>query len=643
MMEQPTPSSLSSNSKDLKYASVWLRVFSFGLDLVFIIIIDRVLGLISYILIYKFLGIDVMSSSLVANIASIIFYSFLLFLYFVVFNAGQSLGQSILKIRIVNQNLEKASFSQILMRNTLGNLIALFLTGFMGISFYFMVTDGKKRGINDRLAKTLMISDTSDNNGVTLHRKPTLRLLLLLPFVIVIAPFMTLALLSVGKNPAYLNYGETITKQIAKLATLRDGTSSEIQHYLTTDLYSVDNYSLSSDSISTLKSVNEHNLLLNRDGTISNFSNSQGVVEFTQMTDDLIKVKINNIINFNGTDQGSFTEDFYFKQLNSRLDEKLYWYLDLIKNRQYSINYQQSLGIVNKLPKGKMLFTRSNSLYFLDISAKKEQEVKIPTTDGRIDQSNITVSADGMKVIFYDIEKGDKKSYFFYDVKTNLVKSLTFLNSAPPQEIILSPSGGRIVSYYKTLLRVYDLKTGTKLYENPRASRFRQKALWSPDGNAFIFSTDNKNIVTRFINNTSSEIALEVYSDYQKWLTDNNIYLEVSYTEGLEPITYTYNIITNRLSSTALLREKNDKDSELLSDSQQCALFPLNFLSSITKFNSYFCEDILLRPLGKSTFKAFHIGTDGDNSIYFTDTKNPDKIYWITKGKFVQWIDEDGN
>src|SRR3989338_5458580 len=119
MMEQPTPSSLSSNSKDLKYASVWLRVFSFGLDLVFIIIIDRVLGLISYILIYKFLGIDVMSSSLVANIPSIIFYSFLLFLYFVVFvyfNAGQSLGQSILKIRIVNQNLEKASFSQILMR-----------------------------------------------------------------------------------------------------------------------------------------------------------------------------------------------------------------------------------------------------------------------------------------------------------------------------------------------------------------------------------------------------------------------------------------------------------------------------------------------------------------------------------------------
>lgn len=638
---QPT---LVSNSKDLKYAPVWLRIASFGLDLVFIIIIDRVLGLISYILIYRFLGIDVMSSSLVANIANTIFYSLLLFLYFVVFvyfNAGQSLGQSILKIRIVNQNLEKASFPQILVRNTVGNLIALFLTGFMGIGLYFMVTDGKKRGINDRLAKTLMISDANNNNAVALHKKPPFQLLLFLSFVIIIAPFIALALLSVNKDSAYLNYGETITKQITKLATLRDGTSSEIQHYLTTDLYSVDNYTLSSDSISTLKSVNEHNLLLNRDGTISNFSNSQGVVKFTKMAEDLIKVKINYIINFNGTDQGSFTEDFYFKRLNSRLDEKLYWYLDLIKNRQYSINYQQSLGIVNNLPKGKMLFIRPNGLYFLDISAKKEQEVKTPITDGRIDQSNITVSVDGTKIIFYFIEKADKKSYFFYDVKTNLVKSLTFLSSAPPQEIILSPSGERIVSYYKTLLRVYDLKTGTKLYENPRASKYRQKALWSPDGSAFIFSTDNKNIVVRFIKDTPSETTLGVDSDFQKWLTNNNIYLELRERE--ESIAYIYNIITNGLSSTVFLRDKDNKDSELLSDSQQCALFPLNFLSSITKFNSYFCEDISLSPLGKSTFKAFHIGTDGDNSIYFTNIKNPGKIYWITKGKFVQWIDESGN
>lgn len=638
---QPT---LVSNSKDLKYAPVWLRIASFGLDLVFIIIIDRVLGLISYILIYRFLGIDVMSSSLVANIANTIFYSLLLFLYFVVFvyfNAGQSLGQSILKIRIVNQNLEKASFPQILVRNTVGNLIALFLTGFMGIGLYFMVTDGKKRGINDRLAKTLMISDANNNNAVALHKKPPFQLLLFLSFVIIIAPFIVLALLSVNKDSAYLNYGETITKQITKLATLRDGTSSEIQHYLTTDLYSVDNYTLSSDSISTLKSVNEHNLLLNRDGTISNFSNSQGVVKFTKMAEDLIKVKINYIINFNGTDQGSFTEDFYFKRLNSRLDEKLYWYLDLIKNRQYSINYQQSLGIVNNLPKGKMLFIRPNGLYFLDISAKKEQEVKTPITDGRIDQSNITVSVDGTKIIFYFIEKADKKSYFFYDVKTNLVKSLTFLNSAPPQEIILSPSGERIVSYYKTLLRVYDLKTGTKLYENPRASKYRQKALWSPDGSAFIFSTDNKNIVVRFIKDTPSETTLGVDSDFQKWLTNNNIYLELRERE--ESIAYIYNIITNGLSSTVFLRDKDNKDSELLSDSQQCALFPLNFLSSITKFNSYFCEDISLSPLGKSTFKAFHIGTDGDNSIYFTNIKSHGKIYWITKGKFVQWIDESGN
>ena len=632
---------LSSNSEDLKYAPVWLRIASFGLDLVFIIIIDRVLGAISFILAYRFLGIDVMSDSLVANIGNIIFYFLLFFLYFVVFayfNAGQSLGQSIFKIRVVNQNLEKASFFQILVRNTVGNVIALFLTGLMGIGLYFMVTDGKKRGINDRLAKTLVISDANNKNAVALHKKPPFQLLLFLSFVIIIVPFVTLALLSANKDPAYLNYGKTITKQIAKLATLRDGTSSEIQHYLTTDLYSVDNYTLSSDSISTLKSRDEHNLLLNRDGTISNFSNPQGVVKFTKMADDQIKVKINYTINFNGTNQGSFTEDFYFKQLNSRLDEKLYWYLDSIKNRQYSINYQQSLRIINNLPKGKMLFVRPSGLYFLDISAKKEQEVKTPVADGRIDTSNITVSADETKVIFDFTEKGDKKSYFLYDIKANLVKPLTFLNSALPQEIILSPSGERIVIYYRTLLRVYDLKTGTKLYENPKATSYGDKALWSPDGSAIVFSANDGDIVVRFVNNIPSEIALGVGGDYRKWLTNNKIYLE-SY--GMEAVAYIYNTVTKGLSPTALLRDK--KDSEPLSDSQQCALFPLNFLSSITKFDSYFCESISLSPLGKSTFKAFHIGTDGDNSIYFTDTKNPGKVYWITKGKFVQWIDEGGN
>ncbi len=620
-----------------KYASVWLRIVSFVIDVVLINIIHFSLGFILATLTFILLKLEFQTSSTIAGIGTVVYSSLTIFFYFVVFpyhNNGQSLGQSIVKIKIVNQDFGKAGFVQIFVRNIFGNIASILATGLMGIGLYLMIVDEKKRGINDRLAKTLVVHDENKENGTSEKHHPPLRLLLTMSLSLVLIPFIVLALLSIGKDPVSLNFAETITNRIQELTPLRAGTTSNLSSYLSTDLYSSKNYSFSSNSILNLEDYRAHNLLLDRDGTEATFKTSGGVSNLSKVANDMIKATVSYTFRFNGQNQGEFKEDLYFKQLPGT-DNNYYWYLDTIKNRLYSVNYDRLKNISN-LPKGKLLFTRQNGLYILDLRTGTETFVKTPEADGYLDNSGISVSGDKTKIVYGFITNDGKQSFYFYDLKTNTLKPLGFLNTDRPQQVVVSPNGERVIGYFENILRAYDIKDGKIIYENLKAVNSAELAVWSPDSNSFVFSTTDKNVVVRLINKTPAEKPLNNYYSNWRWLTDTTLYLELNDPGKMTMTAYVYNVLTGGLNQTALTRETK---TEGLTDSQICGLFPRSFLDNIKKFRPYFCPDISLSPLGKSTFSAFSLGTDGDYSIYFTDRKNPGSLHWITKGRFLGWIE----
>lgn len=620
-----------------KYASVWLRITSFVIDVVLVNIIHASLGFILATLTFFILKLEFQTSSTIAGIGTIVYSSLIIFFYFVVFpyyNNGQSLGQSIVKIKIVNQDFGKVGFVQIFVRNILGNIASILLTGLMGIGLYLMIVDEKKRGINDRLAKTLVVHDEIKENGASEKHHPPFQLLLKMSLGLILIPFIVLALLSLGKDPTSLNFSEIITSRVQELTPLRAGTSPNISNYLSTDLYSSKNYSLSSNSILNLEDYRTHNLLLDRDGTDVVLKKSAGVSNLSKVANDMIKATASYDLRFNGQNQGDFKEDLYFKQLPGT-DNNYYWYLDTIKNRLYSIVYD-GLKNISNLPKGKLLFTRQNGLYILDLGTRTETFVKTPDVDSYIDNTGISVSPDKTKIVYGLIKNDGRESFYFYDLETNTLKSLGFLNIDQPQQVVISPNGERVIGYFENTLRVYDVKDGKIIYKNLKVVNSTDFAVWSPDSNSFIFSTTDKSIVVRLNNKTPSENPLNDYYYNRHWLTDTTIYLELNDPGKMTMRAYIYNVLTGSLNQTSLTGETKSED---FTDSQLCGLFPRIFLDKIKKFKPYFCPDISLNALGKSTFSAFSLGTDGDYSIYFTDRKNPGSLHWITKGRFLGWIE----
>lgn len=76
--------------------------------------------------------------------------------YYVVltWQSGATLGKRIVHIKVVTENGSKASFTSILLRESIGKFVS---TIAIGLGFLWVIWDAKKQGWHDKLAKTVVV------------------------------------------------------------------------------------------------------------------------------------------------------------------------------------------------------------------------------------------------------------------------------------------------------------------------------------------------------------------------------------------------------------------------------------------------------------------------------------------------------
>ena len=94
-------------------------------------------------------------SGIVASGAYTVLSSFFYFLPLTYFTR-QTLGKKVVRIKVLSTDLNKASFGEVLTRETLGRLISSLV---LELGFLWVAFDEKKQGWHDKIAGTVVVKN----------------------------------------------------------------------------------------------------------------------------------------------------------------------------------------------------------------------------------------------------------------------------------------------------------------------------------------------------------------------------------------------------------------------------------------------------------------------------------------------------
>ena len=153
------------NHNERSYAGAAVRICAYLIDqFIVLMVIGVVAGLLGAL---KLLGLDVILDKevLFTYTVSAIIYYIVRKLYYIAFTytSGQTVGKKIFRIKVVNDDMSKASFWRVVYRETIGRFLAeVYIFGFIG--YFIILLDDKKRGIHDRLSDTRVVYEERVNN-----------------------------------------------------------------------------------------------------------------------------------------------------------------------------------------------------------------------------------------------------------------------------------------------------------------------------------------------------------------------------------------------------------------------------------------------------------------------------------------------
>ena len=153
------------------YAGAAVRICAYLVDqLIVLMVIGVVAGFLG---ILRLLGLDVILDKeiLFTYTVSAIIYYIVRKIYYIAFTytSGQTVGKKVFRIKVVNDDMSKATFWRVVYRETIGRFLAeVYIFGFIG--YFIILLDDKKRGIHDRLSDTRVVYEERVNNEP--ERKP---------------------------------------------------------------------------------------------------------------------------------------------------------------------------------------------------------------------------------------------------------------------------------------------------------------------------------------------------------------------------------------------------------------------------------------------------------------------------------------
>ncbi len=132
-----------NNNEQIVYAGFWIRA---GAALIDGLIINIIMGIL--VVLFTPNGSH---TSIFYSLIPLWIYEIVLTYYF-----SATLGKMAMGIKVVSNNLGKISFIQVLLRETIGKFLSsvLLMIGFIMIAF-----DGKKQGLHDKIARSLVIKE----------------------------------------------------------------------------------------------------------------------------------------------------------------------------------------------------------------------------------------------------------------------------------------------------------------------------------------------------------------------------------------------------------------------------------------------------------------------------------------------------
>jgi uncharacterized RDD family membrane protein YckC len=129
---------------EVKYAGFWIRFAALLLDIIVLTAISLILRVA--------IGVDLVNPpagvALLETGISIAYYVVLTVML------GQTLGKMALGIEVVRQDGKPISWGWILLRETIGKLVSMFI---LFIGFIMAAFDSKKRALHDRMSNTYVI------------------------------------------------------------------------------------------------------------------------------------------------------------------------------------------------------------------------------------------------------------------------------------------------------------------------------------------------------------------------------------------------------------------------------------------------------------------------------------------------------
>lgn len=153
------------NHNERSYAGAAVRICAYLIDQFIVLMVIGVVA--GFLGVLKLLGLDVILDKevLFTYTVSAIIYYIVRKIYYIAFTytSGQTIGKKIFRIKVVNDDMSKATFWRVVYRETIGRFLAeVYIFGFIG--YFIILLDDKKRGIHDRLSDTRVVYEERVNN-----------------------------------------------------------------------------------------------------------------------------------------------------------------------------------------------------------------------------------------------------------------------------------------------------------------------------------------------------------------------------------------------------------------------------------------------------------------------------------------------
>ncbi|MBE5934790.1 MAG: RDD family protein [Lachnospiraceae bacterium] len=156
---------IMQSHNNVSYAGAGVRFCAYIIDQIILLMVIGMLAGVFAVL--GMMGLDVVLDYklLFHFTVSAIIYFIVKKIYFIAFTytSGQTIGKKVFRIKVVNDDLTKASFWRVFYREVIGRYLCG-LKEFVWIGYLIMFLDEEKRGAHDRLSDTRVVYDSYINN-----------------------------------------------------------------------------------------------------------------------------------------------------------------------------------------------------------------------------------------------------------------------------------------------------------------------------------------------------------------------------------------------------------------------------------------------------------------------------------------------